>query len=419
MLTHADRRSGLAAQRRTVRRVGLMDKLRGSDEDRFAKQVLRAIKEGGAAEAWYEPDQFAILYRRDGTEDKPAVAYLGNLYRECASSDRAHRDQQIARYVRAVVLHPKLPETWDTVAPLLRPVLRPVGFGSNPHGPGMVPLSRPVLPFIHEYVVIDQPDSMAYLTATRLDTLGVGAQVVFDTARENLLRQHGMPSREPGGDGPALIRLVEDGNAYWSSCLLLNGWLAEFEASAGGRPVAFVADNSGVLITSDAPEALRAVYKLVEEEYREAARPLSPQGYTVDGAGRLVPYVAPPGHWIEPVVHRADCILAATVYSQQRSELEARYGDDIFVAGLVLAERPDGSVFSMATWTDGVDSLLPRADYVGFVSDGEQFFVPWDVVADVAAPLLPEDGVSPDRYRVRSWPPPATMDTLREAAVTP
>jgi hypothetical protein len=396
-----------------------MDRLRGSDEDRFARQVLRAIKEGGAAEAWYEPDQFAILYRREGTEAKPAVAYLGNLYRECAGGDRAYRDQQIARYVRAVVLHPKLPETWDTVAPLLRPVMRPVGFGNNPHGPGMVPVSRPVLPYVREYVVIDQPDSMAYLTAMRLDSLGVGAEVVFDTARENLLRQHGMPGTQPGETGPALIRLVEDGTAYWSSCLLLDGWLAAFADRVGGRPVAFMADNSGVLITSDQADALRAVYKLVEEEYREASRPLSPQGYTVDGAGRLVPYAVPDGHPVAPAVHRASCILAATAYLQQRGELGARYGDRMFVAELLLAERPDGSMFSVATWSHDVDTLLPRADFVGFSSDSERFFVPWDVVADEAAPLLAEEGVAPDRYRVRSWPPPATMDSLRAAAVNP
>jgi hypothetical protein len=395
-----------------------MDKLRGSDEDRFARQVLRAIKEGGAAEAWYEPGQFAILYRRDGTEAKPAIAYLGNLYRECAGSDRAYRDQQIARYVRAVVLHPKLPETWDTVAPLLRPVMRPVGFGNNPHGPGMVPVSRPVLPYVREYVVIDQPDSMAYLTAMRLDALGVGADVVFDTARQNLLRQHGMPSAQPGETGLALIRLIEDGTAYWSSCLLLEGWLAEFADRVGGQPVAFVADSSGVLITSDSPDALRAVYKLVEDEYREASRPLSPQGYTVDGAGRLVPYAVPDGHPVAPFAHRASCILAATAYMQQRGELKARYGE-LFIAELLLAERPDGSMFSVATWTDGVDTLLPRADYVGFSSDSERFFVPWEVAAVVAEPLLPEEGVAPDRYRVRSWPPSATMDSLRAAAVKP
>jgi len=397
-----------------------MDKLRGSDEDRFARQVLRAIKEGGAAEAWYEPGQFAILYRIDGTEAKPAVAYLGNLYRECAGADRAHRDQQIARYVRAVVLHPPLPDTWETVAPLLRPVMRPVGFGANPHGPAMVPLSRPVLPYVREYVVIDQPDSMAYLTAMRLDSLGVGAETVFATARENLLRQHGMPSGPPGSDGPALIRLVEDGTAYWSSCLLLDGWLAEFESRVGGRPVAFIPDNSGVLITSDAPDALRAVYKLVEEEYRDASRPLSPQGYTVDSAGRLVPYAVPAGHPITPVVHRAACLLAATAYSQQREELEARFGkDDIFVPDVMVAARPDGSVFTVASWVEGVDSLLPHADYVGFSSESEQFFVAWDVVADEAAPLLPLEGIAPDRYRVRDWPPSATMDSLRAVAVDP
>jgi len=75
----------------------------------------------------------------------------------------------------------------------------------------------------------------------------------------------------------------------------------------------------------------------------------------------------------------------------------------------------------VAVWTEGVDSLLPEADLVGFVAaegGADTFTVPWSVVAGEVA-LAAVDGLNPVRYRVTAWPEPAVMDRLRARAVEP
>ena len=68
-------------------------------------------------------------------------------------------------------------------------------------------------------------------------------------------------------------------------------------------------------------------------------------------------------------------------------------GIDVFVGSPIPAARQDDSLFTVAVWTDGVDSLLPEADFVGFVAaDGgaDTFTLPWacaiDAMSDIPIP---------------------------------
>lgn len=124
------------------------------------------------------------------------------------------------------------------------------------------------------------------------------------------------------------------------------------------------------------------------------------------------------------LAHRGEAILAQAEYAAQKDWLDARHEKhavDVHVASLMLMGRPDGSVFTVTTWTDGVDTLLPRADLVGFATaDGrtEPFFVPWPVVVEETG-LVPAAGTAPQRYSVTAWPAEPVLARLRERAVTP
>jgi hypothetical protein len=218
---------------------------------------------------------------------------------------------------------------------------------------------------------------------------------------------------------------VDTGDSYFASMLLVDGFLARLAANVGGRPVAFVPDRDTLIVGADGPGVLAGLYELVERQYMEAPRSISPVGYTVDERGAVVPYVAQPGTPLAGVVHRAEVLLASSEYGGQKQTLESRFERDlidIFVASVMVVQRPDSSVCSVAVWAPDVDTLLPRTDVIAFQSSTERdgsppLTIPFDVVAREAA-LVPEPEYAPPRYRVTAWPAQSVMDRLRPYAVT-
>jgi hypothetical protein len=398
--------------------MGVFDRLLGTPEDRFARRVLTAMRDAGVAQARYLPEQFAIEVRRDSRADQPAIAYLGSLFRECARAGRAERRERIATFLGALIYNPGAPPTWEEVAPLLRPLVRTATFAMGMDRDAA--LRRPAWAHLAEFVVVDQPTSMMYVTTKQAKEWGVAEGTVFDRARRNMAELARRTGEADDGPGPRpLIRMVESGDAYWASHLFVDGWLAAQQSRLGGPPLAFIPDTTGVLLfgrgADDTPESLGPIFHLAEQEYREAARPISPMAFTVDDSGAVVPFLLPAEHPLYEMTHRTEVIIATSEYAAQAAHLPT----DAFVAACTSAQRPDGSVFTVASWAEGVDTLLPRADYVAFPSDdAEPFFVTWDDVAR-EVDLEPEPGLEPERYRLREWPHPGVVERLRRVATRP
>lgn len=305
---------------------------------------------------------------------------------------------------------------WRRIRPQLRPVLRSATMNAGLAGEQQ-PLRRPAVPYLAEMVVIDQPASMLYVRADRLAHWGVGPDEVFAVARENLTRRAPRPAGS-SPDGPVMLRFVEDGDAYWSSCLLIDGWLAGLAERVGGRPVAFVPDRETLLVVADEPTVVEKLFDMIEADYLAAPRGLSPVPYVSDVNGRTVPYDAPPGHPLYHPVRRAERVLAAQEYAQQRAVLSGRHGS-ADLAELVLSTRSNGSAFTATTWPRAGTALLPHADFVAFASvEDALFHVPWAEVVE-HAPLRPVPGLDPPRYAVNGWPRGAALNALRAAAVGP
>jgi hypothetical protein len=402
--------------------MGLLSRLRGTPEDRFAAEVLDAIKATRAvAEAWYEPDQFAIGWRRQ-PGGQTGWIYLQNTFRETSDMDRGDRGAQVRRLVAGMVaVSTDHEESWDEARSRLRPVLRPSTFGQG--GPESVArqLRRPALPFLSEFVVVDLPDSMSYVSASRLDDWGVTEDDVFAAARENLADLASRMHRGERVEGLTGVRFVDDGDLYCTSLLLVDGFLTGLSATVGARPVAFVADRDSLLVMPDTPEVLSQVLRTVEETYRSSVRSISPVAYTVDDAGAVIAYPVDNAGPLAVRLHRAEAILAVAEYSAQKEVVDAEHekdGVDIYVAKLMAMTRDDESLFTVTVWADGVDSLLPVADYIAFPDPAGSWFVPWAVVADQVG-LMPADDLDPERCRVSAWPVPEVMDQLRARAVEP
>ena len=382
------------------------------DRQGFAEQVLDAMTRAGMHNAWYDHENFAICPEGEG---EPLVLHLGPTFTECQQAAPSEVADRIAKLVSLATSPDEPLDTWHAVRDRLRPVLRAATYGLDTAlAHDMWPLARPALPFLEERVVVDLPAKMQYVMASHLTDWGVTPEDVFATARANLAGT--APRPDTPADGPTVLRFVdEDGDLYLSSLPLLDGWLDSMASAVGGRPVAFMPDHASLIVATDTETGIPEILQMVEADYTEAARALSPLAYTVDESGAVIPYPAPDGHPAGPAVRRATAILAATEYDAQKTCLDEHHEAELiptFVASLLVTENDE----TLTVWGEDVDSLLPRADCVAFVGeDSEPCVVPWESVAE-AVTLTPVDGVSPPRYRVHNWPTADVMKQLRTKA---
>lgn len=163
-----------------------------------------------------------------------------------------------------------------------------------------------------------------------------------------------------------------------------------------------------------------------EREYAAASRCLTPALYTVDDAGRVVPYVHPGQDVLANRVRLAHVRLALAEYSAQKEELDALHAEqevDLFVASYsATARKRDEFPISWCVWSHDVDALLPEADMVAVrpAAEGDEFFtVPWREVQRIAGRCLtPVPELWPPRYRTTGQPSPEMVKQLRAAQVT-
>ncbi|MEY9889682.1 hypothetical protein ABIA31_003339 [Catenulispora sp. MAP5-51] len=136
--------------------MGVADKFLGSKRDRFGKEVAAQVRgHASVAHAEYDMDDFVVRVRT--SDGRQSVVNLATVFQECEGVPAAERRGRISRLV-AIVDTPAVPDTWDQVRPLLRPVLRPASYVS----PGEI-ISRPVLEYLTEFLAIDFPGSRTYV----------------------------------------------------------------------------------------------------------------------------------------------------------------------------------------------------------------------------------------------------------------
>jgi hypothetical protein len=352
--------------------VGL---LRRMARARLASQVIRRLRRAGAADARYHAATFSVRFTADGAT-VPTVLELDGLLAD-RSGGRRERRARVDRFVSGFLRTPGLPRDWHEAMPLLRPVLR----GRSVAGVG-APLRRPALPHLAEFVVVDQPDTMTYVAADQLTDWGVTAEEVFAAARDNLSGA----VLQGVADEPVVVQFVDDGDAYWTSHLLLDGWLGKLAEQVGGVPVAFAPERRTLLVTADGSRHLMELFGQAEKVYATSPRAITPMAYVSDEHGHTVPYAAPPGHPLSECVRRAEALLAVQEYGRQARLLAA-------AAELLLV---DGTR-TRAVWSRDEPALLPEADEVLIGPT----VVPW---ADLLPHLTPAEGLDPARWHGRNWP---------------
>ncbi|WP_157107770.1 hypothetical protein [Nocardia amikacinitolerans] len=382
----------------------------------FAALVRRRLDDLGIDGAKYQPEEFCFELP-DGL-----VVNLHNIFRDTADLTAEDRSERVTRFLSALRADEEVPTDWESARPTLFPVLRPSTYG----GQAMRPLSRPAFPFIDELIAIDMPDKRVLVTTDHVTGWGVTVFEVFEAARENLAAKPPSIDLSDGG----LTRIVDTGDFYATSWPLLPGWLASLGAE-GRRAVAFIPEDDALILTLDEPELLEQLFDAVEDQYVDAVRRLSPQAYTTDERGVVVPFDRAGPHPQLPAANRARCGLATTEYQAQHQELMealeeedgfAPFGIDPAYPCELLFAHSDNGFYTIAPWAAEIDTLLPEADYIDLclTDDNDEIIetlaIPFATLV-ANADLVPVRTLSPPRYLAKTWPDTPTLARLRAAAV--
>ncbi|GAA1772128.1 hypothetical protein [Luedemannella helvata] len=398
--------------------MSLDERVADHARERFAKHVLAAAQESGLAQVWYDPARYAIAYQRVAGE-RPAWLDLERPFGDFGDTSGPARQRRILQLVVSMVNAPAPPQSWDEARAQLRPIVQSASFAlTAPAGAAM--LTRPALPHLAQYVVIELASGPLYVTREQVASWGVGEADVFAQAWANLGAATPVHmALAPSGRRP--LRFVDHDDPYFATRLLLPGRLAALAGWVSGRPVAFLPDRSTIILSPDNPDSLARVYEVAGAEYAEANWPLSPQGYTLDDNGAILPYSAPVGHPVSPRVRAAAALLSATEYATQGRLLETRpdlIGSDVVLGAVNVVHTQDQGVRTVTSWAGSPRELLPTAEYLMVRSpeEDEVVIVPWRVATE-ALDLVPIDGLKPPRYVVRSRPTAETWERLRPIAL--
>lgn len=258
-----------------------------------------------------------------------------------------------------------LEEGLELARPLLLPAIRSATYGLA--GPvddvRYQMLKRPILPFINEHVVIDEPGRRGYVNNQLVAKWGRPDDAVFSRAIEN--------SASLGANAAALLDdkhgplwHVDTNDLHESTRLIIPGFLAAFRDRVEGRPLAIVPERSQMYIGGDArPELVLRLAEKAAAEWKASPRGISPAIYTVTDDGVVTPYRRDGSDRVAYAVQLGHTMLAHQEYGNHREIAQKRLGDEVFVASYSAVEtssacrscaRSDGqNPQSWGTWNVG------------------------------------------------------------------
>jgi hypothetical protein len=377
----------------------------GQDQyvDELTKLLLQRGVEGPIVR---EPNEFAV---RIGESN---IMYLANFYAEYCSAPffkRAQLLNQVASRISALKTAAKEDMTADAARHCLRPVIRHRMFRE---GIELEPRLRgEELGFAPVVVIgghlglelgIDSPGLIANVRKGELDEWGIGFDEALAIANDNLARA--IPARfaqvRPG------LYQSQFGDMYDASRLHLPQFVPSLRVK--GRPVAMVPNRSVLLVTgSDDADGLVHMSKLARDVLGQP-RPLSGIAFRLDSA--WTPFLPPQDHPAFTLLETLFLSDLAQSYADQAQILNKVHEDlgiDVFVATAShYIDRKTGKSTILATWAEGIETLLPEATTVGFSSYDQQsmYTADWPRVREVVGNLMEATEMYPERYRLTRYP---------------
>jgi hypothetical protein len=206
------------------------------------------------------------------------------------------------------------------------------------------------------------------------------------------------------------LYLSSIGDTHDASRMFLHDLVWQHEVR--GRHVVMI-PNRNVLLVSGSEEA-EGLLKLAEmaEQVMEQPRMQTGMAFELhDSSWR--PFVPPsqsPSHNLLRKLALRSTLRDNENQTALLNKIFLSQGRDIFVGNVLGIERTtDGSVYSVTTWADGVEALLPEADVVAFgYARGETRkvigYARWEKMQEAAGELLHRTPDYPARFHVVAFP---------------
>lgn len=364
--------------------------------------MARLRERGWPREVTYDRKAFRIFL---GPEAGSLPLY--NSYRDWLGYPPEERtsalDLVIAPVFEPQKQAPDFEEVRDRILPLVR---NSCDYALEARAEGLRPAALPFAGPLSLALAIDQADSIRVVMERDLVAWGMPFNSVLEHAIQNL--EPKSPCRFKREDGGFYVSHFED--YYDPSRLLLPRLFDQLELR--GAPVAIAATRYCVVVAGhDDPQALNAMAAYVDEGLRDATRPIS---YT--------PLILEDGAWSLFTPTEPDLAALRALsrkqqlwdYGKQQAVLNDETSErEVFVATIDSSWDGD-ELLTWATWTEGVATLLPRADYLGVTDLKTHLFRRWEDVETVCGPFEVEDGHTPVRYFVDRWLTPAELARLKE-----
>jgi hypothetical protein len=263
------------------------------------------------------------------------------------------------------------------------------------------------------HLAFELASSVSEIGADRFEAWGLSFDELLGSARRNLAARSPVPLEEasPG------VFLSPYHDTFDATRMMLPSL---FEGlGVKGAPIAIAPTHDILFVTGeDDPEGLVQAASWAEEAL------LEPRGHS----GLAFKFVGGSWHaWEPPRDHPAwlkfrllRLQTLATAYARQKEVLEALLranGYDIAVGTLRAFRTTQGEVFTVCSWTEDQEALLPETDRIDFVTEkGLTHSVSFEVARRTLGELMQPIGDLPERWRVKGFPTSAQLAQMEREA---
>ena len=392
--------------------------------EQFAAALIKQLQRKGiAGEATYDHENRRICY---GSAGQPATLNLANFYKEYQRLPRLKRKKFLVGITEDLIFPKELPEDFEQAKKNLRPkIWSRAGFAMmRLHV--QVDGGDPQKLDIPEYdigshllasLVYDMPRAVRSISHADLDNWGTTYYEALEIARENLEQSGVMFAQIGKGFYASMI-----GDGFDASRMLVPSFLEKFEVD--GDLIAMAPHRDLLLVCgADDDESLKIMLGLAKSG-DEGTRPLVPLPVRLDG-DQWVDWFPDPDRPCYSGFRELMFNYLSSEYGEQKRLLERLHGQenrDVFVASFTVVQQNESKkLTSFAVWTEGIESFLPQAELILFLSphdEGTEAGPPasagWETVQKLFGHLLEETEHYPARYRTLGFPSPSALAELGE-----
>lgn len=379
------------------------------DRDEFAASLARQAAKRGVPGWRFDPTEGTLTHPDSGQK-----LFVTNSWLEYSGAARAARSALMEKYLSLMLKSSgdEVPKLWGAAAKNLYACLRSryqlmshtIEARYRPGGGPRAPLSRAWHGDIDVVLMYDCGPYLFQVTAETADPWGETPDALFDRARANLAA---LPKPDWHELGDGVFQIVSEVSFEESFALVSDVWKS---LPIPGDPVVAI-PNRGVLLATgaDTPAGLLRLIAEARRSMQEKPWPLS--GLLLRRvADAWQPFV--PDARVAPAARSLEIVSDALTYSEQQQALEKFFeheGVDVYVGKFDLMRKgSDGDELqSWCSWTEGVDTLLPRTDTVilGRIDDAHKpIILPWADMARICGHYLQRTEDDPPRFRVNAFP---------------